>query len=660
MSDSNRQSIHSRMEDMNDSSGKEELTEEEKQLQAQLLEVQKKMEEIKQKKRKVATEEEEETRRAAVEVPRSPEPVRVLTVSSPSKMKSPKRLLLGIDKGKTGKDVSLGRKQGEPAVKPFHARLAEARDSDKKKEERKKEAAKNRKTSFHRKPNSLETNSSKEPTYPTPCNEIEPYSRQVIMVRYLSDGEVKENLQGCYVYLIRQLLKLIVPPKYEQPDVDTFVVMGIVAYNTGTRETIHKKKYCMLTLTDLKWQMEVFLFGKAFERYWKVQPGTVVALLCPDILKPKNPDTGKFSLKLDSDYDVLLEIGKSKHLGYCQSRKKNGELCKHWLDNRLSEVCEFHVDMAVQRTMSRRTEFGSTTTVMHEPRARREKRLRGQGFQGYYAGEKYSAVPNLAIGLYDAEDAVQQERDRKERYKRQQAKAEREREILQRLTMKRSSLPDASSSSVSHSSMKNNNNNNKNDTVSYTPALTLGHQYLNLQARNSTSASSSEMSQLSGIHGSSTSVVGRHHQLVSGGPDDKGKSKQQKDWKDLLVKPNATKTAVTPDPFSSEDKWKSEQEGRKTTAWNLPKEKRDPKQPEQGNSNASSLSHGTTMAQRIFSPRSLRRIGFDPTLRNSNSCPGGKDSKGQNSSVRTLDLKNTKFRYEFTESDEEDDLEIVA
>ncbi|WBW70741.1 MCM-associated protein Mcm10 [Schizosaccharomyces osmophilus] len=633
MSESNQKPEHSRLDDMNGSSGKEELTEEEKQLQVQLLEVQKRMEELRQKKRKVATD--EEGKQVAVQVPRSPEPVRVLTVSSPSKMKSPKRLLLGIDKGKTGKDISLGRKQGETAVKPFHARLAEARDGDKKKDERKKQAAKNRKTSFQRKANILETKSSKEPKYPMPCNEIEPYSRQVIMVRYMSDGDVKENLQGCYVYLIRQLLKLIVPPKFEQPDVDSFVVMGIVAYNTGTRETVHKSKYCMLTLTDLKWQMEVFLFGKAFERYWKVQPGTVVALLCPDILKPKNPDTGKFSLKLDSDYDVLLEIGKSKHLGYCQSRKKNGELCKHWLDNRSSEVCEFHVDMTVQRTMSRRTEFGSTTTVMHEPRARREKRLRGQGFQGYYAGEKYSAVPNLAIGLYDAEDAVQQERDRKERYKKQQAKAELEREVLQRLTMKRSSLPDASSSSTSHSSRSN-------DTA-YTPALTLGHQYLKLQARNS-ATNSFEPSQLSAIHGSST-PAGRHRLLVKGGQDDTGKSKQ-KDWRDLSVKSNPKMQ------LPSFETSKSEREGLKT--WNLPREKRDPKQSEQGNPIPNPTSSSHAMAQRIFSPRSLRRIGFDPTL------PNNVDSKTQGSSTRTLDLKNTQFRYEFTESDEDDDLEIVT
>ncbi|EPY53521.1 MCM-associated protein Mcm10 [Schizosaccharomyces cryophilus OY26] len=642
MSESSQKSEHSRLSDMGDSSGKEELTEEEKQLQAQLLEVQKKMDELKQKKRKVASDEEQ--RQEAVQVPRSPEAVRVLTVSSPSKIKSPKRLLLGIDKGKTGKDVSLGRKQIEPAVKPFHARLAEARDDEKKKEERKKEAAKNRKVSFQRKPNTLSTKSSNKPVYPMPCNEIEPYSRQVITVRFMSDEEVKDNLQGCYVYLIRQLLKLVVPPKYEQPDADSFVLMGIVAYNTGTRETVHKKKYCMLTLTDLKWQIEVFLFGKAFERYWKVQPGTVIALLCPDILKPKNPDAGKFSLKLDTNYDVLLEIGKSKHLGYCQSRKKNGELCKHWLDNRTSEVCEYHVDMTVQRTMSRRTEFGSSTTIMHEPRARREKRLRGQGFHGYYAGEKYSAVPNMALGLYDAEESVQQEIERKERYKKQQAKAEREREILERLTMKRS-LPNASSSFSSSSSTSTSGNSH--DTA-YTPARTLGHQYLNLQAKHATASSgNSKLFTTNSSDASSPSVDRQTGELpFLPGNHDTGKNKP-KDFKDL----SANSNTKLPNP---DQKSISKAEG--SAASNLPREKSDPKKSDEANP----LSSSHSAAQRIFSPRSLRRIGFDPTLTNNNNGGPGMDSNPHHSSARTLNLKNTKFRYEFTESDEEDDLEIVA
>ncbi|KAL2315556.1 DNA replication licensing factor mcm10 [Schizosaccharomyces pombe] len=578
---------------------------EEKRLQRQLNEIQEK------KRLRSAQKEASSENAEVIQVPRSPpQQVRVLTVSSPSKLKSPKRLILGIDKGKTGKDVSLGKGPRGPLPKPFHERLAEARDQERKRSDKLKTMKKNRKQSFQRKRNILEDGKSEEEKFPMKCDEIDPYSRQAIVIRYISDEVAKENIGGNQVYLIHQLLKLVRAPKFEAPEVDNYVVMGIVASNSGTRETVNGNKYCMLTLTDLKWQLECFLFGKAFERYWKIQSGTVIALLNPEVLKPKNPDIGRFSLKLDSEYDVLLEIGRSKHLGYCSSRRKSGELCKHWLDKRAGDVCEYHVDLAVQRSMSTRTEFASSTATMHEPRARREKRFRGQGFQGYFAGEKYSAIPNAVAGLYDAEDAVQTERERKERYKKQRAQAEREREILVRLSKRRC----ASSSSSS----------NSNNLSTGMPMRTLGHQYLNLQG-----------SGVKNLHDKGNPTA-----LSKDSEIDSSTKKPS-----VLASFNASimNPKSSPPSFSN-----SAILGTNDAASGTPV-------PQDTTSTKVSPAVVFTSSPRIFSPQSLRKIGFDPT----HSADASTTHSTAAGLSRSGSLKNIKFRYEFTESDDEDDLEIV-
>ena len=114
----------------------------------------------------------------------------------------------------------------------------------------------------------------------------------------------------------------------------------------------------VLTLTDLKWTLDLYLFNTGYTRFWKLIPGTVVALLNPSIMPPPpgKTDTGRFSLTLDSSDDTVLEIGRSRDLSWCSSVRKDGKPCGSWVDARHTSVCEFHVDRVVERTRSGRME----------------------------------------------------------------------------------------------------------------------------------------------------------------------------------------------------------------------------------------------------------------------------------------------------------------
>ncbi|KAI4246961.1 MAG: hypothetical protein L6R42_009738, partial [Xanthoria sp. 1 TBL-2021] len=117
-------------------------------------------------------------------------------------------------------------------------------------------------------------------------------------------------------------------------------------------------KYMALTLTDLKWTLDLYLFTTAFTRFRKLTPGTVVAILNPAIMPPPphNPHNNRFSLTLSSSDDTILEIGTSRDLGWCSSVKRDGKQCDAWIDKRHTSVCEFHVDTQVEKTRRGRME----------------------------------------------------------------------------------------------------------------------------------------------------------------------------------------------------------------------------------------------------------------------------------------------------------------
>jgi minichromosome maintenance protein 10 len=225
-----------------------------------------------------------------------------------------------------------------------------------------------------------------QPTAATDADDshvIEPYSGFHIGKRQMDHNTLTRALQGKKIYSIPRLLKEVVAPGYEPPDCEIdYVVVGIIAsksspleHRTGTPNTINsdgnqahvRPKFMVLRLTDLKWELDLFLFDTGFDAFWKLLPGTIVAILNPSIMAPKNKDSGAFSLKLTSSDDTIMEIGMAAHLGFCLAIKSDGNQCTQWVDARKTDVCEFHLALKVNKARRGRMEFntmvgGGTTT----------------------------------------------------------------------------------------------------------------------------------------------------------------------------------------------------------------------------------------------------------------------------------------------------------
>ena len=124
----------------------------------------------------------------------------------------------------------------------------------------------------------------------------------------------------------------------------------------------------------------------AFEALSKVKEGDVIALLNPRILKPyqvscslsglffflsnnnsfplilkrstddPHPTDNILALTPESAASIMI-IGRARDLGMCTVMKKNGKVCGSWCDKRVSDVCEWHLQNAVQQRRAGRAEF---------------------------------------------------------------------------------------------------------------------------------------------------------------------------------------------------------------------------------------------------------------------------------------------------------------
>ena len=206
-------------------------------------------------------------------------------------------------------------------------------------------------------------------------SKFEAYSSQHLSNRILPHSFLSRTLADKRVLRIPDLLRTVKAPDFELPeDIDgDFVVFGIVASKSEPKQVketknISKdvdpfddglnntKKYMAITLTDLKWSIDLFLFDTAFPRYYRLSEGILIAILNPTIMPPpKNKiDTNRFSLSISSSDDKVLEIGFSQDIGFCKAVRKDGKTCQSWVDGRKTEFCEFHVDLQVRRAQSQR------------------------------------------------------------------------------------------------------------------------------------------------------------------------------------------------------------------------------------------------------------------------------------------------------------------
>ena len=295
----------------------------------------------------------------------------------------------------------------------------------------------------------------------------DPFSELHLSKRHLPHTDVARAMSTSDIYPIPRLLKEVKAPHYDPPDIEgDFIVFAVLASKSTpfdqkpAHQTADKhrpqedaqgprNKFMVLHLTDLKWEIDCFLFGSAFDQFWKLTPGTLLALLNPSIMPPKtNQHNGRFCLKLSSSEDRVMEIGMARDLGYCVSVKKDGQQCGQWVDRRKTEVCEFHVNQLVERNRKERMEVN--TMWRSHAGGGGEKPRGGKGAKGLSRQQKWeksrevreygqlysvpSGLGKSASQLLDQEDTdALHSMTREEASRKRIATAQKERDLARKL-----------------------------------------------------------------------------------------------------------------------------------------------------------------------------------------------------------------------------------
>ncbi|OLN85141.1 DNA replication licensing factor mcm10 [Colletotrichum chlorophyti] len=282
---------------------------------------------------------------------------------------------------------------------------------------------------------------------------FEPYSSFHLSRRILPHQVLTRHLSGKKIFKIPDLLQKVKAPEFQLPDIEQdIVVFAIVAKKSEPRshkprpdqknsDQSDRGKYMVITLCDLKWDLELFLFNSGFTRFWKVTEGTVLAILNPTIMPPPvgREATGRFSLVINSDADTIMEVGRARDLGFCKSIKKDGEYCNTWVNKKRTEFCEFHTNEAVSKQKATRQEINAmdfgigerhrwNSKDLRKPESNQRKNYDRETHSHWFATKSMSSAQ-----LIDGAQALADRREKEEGLKKRMVQQERERGIMQRL-----------------------------------------------------------------------------------------------------------------------------------------------------------------------------------------------------------------------------------
>ncbi|KAK5652750.1 hypothetical protein OQA88_9603 [Cercophora sp. LCS_1] len=293
---------------------------------------------------------------------------------------------------------------------------------------------------------------------------FEPYSGLHLSKRILPHKVLTRAITGMKTYVLKDLLRHVKAPDWSLPHVESdIVVFAIIASKSDPRShrpapgaegkpQKDRGKYMVITLVDLHFELELYLFNSGFDRFWKLTPGTILAILNPTIIPPPpgREATNRFGLVINSDADTILEIGNARDLGSCKSVKRDGQPCGSWINARRTEYCEFHTNEALRKARGNRIELNNTSTFgSGGGKASNSRRNTGFGGKldedskfgnleraGNYDRSAHSTYFVSGTRSVDPEEGGMADRvEREEALKRRLIRQEKERDIAKKLSM---------------------------------------------------------------------------------------------------------------------------------------------------------------------------------------------------------------------------------
>lgn len=202
------------------------------------------------------------------------------------------------------------------------------------------------------------------------------------------------DLPGCRLYNLKRMFSTVVSPLYLPPNEINWVLFGVIAHKSEVKflkkkavdvykygqdapgkedggkkqkqekpqETETDRKFMMMQVTDLEsLDVPLALHGEAFEKYWRLQEGVIVAILNPSTYTKKSNEGTTFGLSLgDRCGDCVIEIGYAKDYGQCSGTVlSTGSRCRQWVNKSQNVYCMFHNEQNIKSARGKRMEMNA-------------------------------------------------------------------------------------------------------------------------------------------------------------------------------------------------------------------------------------------------------------------------------------------------------------
>ncbi|VDP16962.1 unnamed protein product [Onchocerca flexuosa] len=138
-----------------------------------------------------------------------------------------------------------------------------------------------------------------------------------------------------------------------------WISLAVIIEKTGCRKSVNGNEYMIWNVSDLtdslNGNIRILVFGDCIKKFWKLQPGNVIALVTPPFA---DGDDKRVTVKLTKCAQVL-EMGFCPDFGYCKAVKKDGGLCQNVVNLSHCERCVYHIQRAAQKFTANRGSFAS-------------------------------------------------------------------------------------------------------------------------------------------------------------------------------------------------------------------------------------------------------------------------------------------------------------
>nr|XP_023673530.1 protein MCM10 homolog [Paramormyrops kingsleyae]XP_023673531.1 protein MCM10 homolog [Paramormyrops kingsleyae]XP_023673532.1 protein MCM10 homolog [Paramormyrops kingsleyae] len=210
----------------------------------------------------------------------------------------------------------------------------------------------------------------------------------------VSSIEMEQKMGDRRLIRLSQLPERLAREKLDETDWVTFavVVSKVTPQSNSSGKTFSIWK--LNDLRDLEVYVNLFLFGEVHKEHWKTDPGTVIGILNPNPMKPKEGSDG-LCLSVEHPQKILL-MGEALDFGTCKATKKNGDPCRQLVNLHECQFCQYHVKAQYKSMSSKRAELQSSFSGKVAGKAR------GKGAVGLkerlcQSGFHYGGVSSMAF-----------------------------------------------------------------------------------------------------------------------------------------------------------------------------------------------------------------------------------------------------------------------